>query len=324
MYDVITIGAATRDAFVKSDAFEIHATEHEQSEGCFPLGAKIEVEDLLLETGGGATNAAVTFARLGHKAATIASVGGDPSGHELTAALKSEGVHISLLQVMKKLRTAFSIILLAGSGERTILVYRGAAGKLSSSAIPWKSLKARWFYVSSVGGDLMLMKKILIHAEKHGIKVAWNPGSKEITQGLPALAPLIRMVDMFTLNKEEAELLAGTSPRDLKATIAKLQGLPRKVLVITDGLAGAYATAKGKTLHSGIIDVPRINVTGAGDSFGSGMVAGLLKKDDIAYALAVGTWNATGVVQQMGAKKGLIRKYPTPAMTKQVAITEWP
>jgi sugar/nucleoside kinase (ribokinase family) len=226
--------------------------------------------------------------------------------------------------VAKKLRTAFSIILLAGDGERTILVYRGAAEQLSAKAIPWKTLKAKWFYISSVGGDLSLMHKLIAHADKHKIKVAWNPGSKELKQGYAALAPLIEKVDIFNLNKEEAALLAGTKPSDIKATIAKLHKLPRKVLVVTDGKEGSYATVGGKTWHSGIIDVPRINVTGAGDSFGSGMVAGLLKKDDIPYAMAVGTWNATGVVQQMGAKKGLIRKYPTPAMTKQVPIAEWP
>lgn len=324
MHDVITIGAATRDAFVKSNAFEVHVKDHQEIEACFPLGAKVEVDDLLLETGGGATNAAVTFARLGHKVATIAAVGDDPSGHELAAVLKSEKVGTSLLQVAKKLRTAFSVILLAGSGERTILVYRGAAEKLSAAAIPWKSLKAKWFYISSIGGDLALMRKLIAHADRHGIKVAWNPGSKELKQGYAAIAPLIEKVDMFNLNKEEAALLAGTKPDDLKATIAKLHKLPRKVLVVTDGQAGAYATVGGKTWWSGIIDVPRINVTGAGDSFGSGMVAGLLKRpDDISFALAVGTWNATGVVQQTGAKKGLIRKYPTPAMVKQVPLKDW-
>jgi sugar/nucleoside kinase (ribokinase family) len=324
MYDVITIGTATRDAFVKSPAFETRTDEKNALEGCFPLGAKVEVDDLILETGGGATNAAATFGRLGYKVATVAAVGGDASGREIAAAMKAEGVSTSLLQVLKKLRTAFSVILLAGSGERTILVYRGAAEKISAAAIPWKSLKSRWFYVSSVGGNLDLIKKILDHAQKNGIKVAWNPGSKEIKQGLAALTPLIRNVDLFNLNKEEAALLTGNAPENLADIIAKLRLLPRKALIITDGIAGAYAASDGKTWHTGIIDVPRVNVTGAGDSFGSGIVAGLLKKDDLRFALAVGTWNATGVVQKMGAKIGLIKKYPSPAAIAKVAITAWP
>ena len=74
MYDVITIGSASRDAFVKSEAFEVHVNDHQVSEGCFPLGAKIEVQDLLLETGGGATNAAVTFTAYGFYVGTTGNV----------------------------------------------------------------------------------------------------------------------------------------------------------------------------------------------------------------------------------------------------------
>lgn len=325
MYDVITIGSATRDIFVKSAALDVHQEAHEDTplEGCFPLGAKIELDDLVIETGGGATNAAVTFGRLGRRVAVLAAVGDDSSGREIAAVMRSEGVRSSLLQIAPKIRTGSSVILLAGSGERTVLVYRGAAEKLDARSIPWKSLAARWFYVSSIGGDLALMRKILDHAEREGIKVAWNPGSKEIRHGLQELRPLIRKTDLFDLNKEEAAQLVGTDPKNLGRIIGELRALPRRALVVTDGLAGAYAAEGEAVWHCGIIDVPRINVTGAGDAFGSGIVAGLLKKDDIRYGLAVGTWNATGIVQQMGAKRGIIKAYPSPAAVKRVPVRPW-
>ncbi len=325
MLDVITIGSATRDIFVRSGAFDVHQDAHVDTsvEGCFPLGAKIELDDLVFETGGGATNAAVTFGRLGRSVAVLAAVGDDASGKEIAAVMRSEGVRSNLLQVHRKGRTGSSVILLAGSGERTVLVYRGAAEKLDAKAVPWKSLVARWFYVSSVGGDLALMKKILAHAARKGVKVAWNPGSKEIRHGLAALEPLIRQTDLFNLNKEEAASLVGTDPKDLAKIVAGLRALPRRALVITDGLAGAYAAEGKDAWHSGIIDVPRVNVTGAGDAFGSGIVAGLIKRDDIRYGLAVGTWNATGIVQQMGAKRGIIRSYPAAAAVKRVPIEPW-
>lgn len=325
MYDVITIGSATRDVFVKSTALEIHAKDHSVTslEACFPLGAKIEVDDLILETGGGATNAAVTFARLGHRTATVASIGNDSIGAEIARVLGGEGVDTSLLQTHAKARTGYSIILLSGSGERTVLVFRGAAEKMDGKAIPWRSLQAKWFYVSSIGGDIRLMRKILEHAAKRRIKVAWNPGSKEIRHGLRALSPLIRMVDVFNLNKEEAAQLVSTDPQNFAHILKSLRPLPRRALVVTDGLGGSYAAEGGDTWHSSVIDVPRVNVTGAGDAFGSGLVAGLMRKDDIRYALAVATWNATGIVQQMGAKRGIIRAYPSAAAVKKVIIKPW-
>ena len=325
MYDVITIGSATRDVFVKSTALEVHLKDHSATsiEGCFPLGAKIEVDDLIPETGGGATNAAVTFGRLGLRAATIASIGDDSAGREIMAVLEHEGVDPSLMQTSKTHKTGFSVILLAGSGERTVFVYRGAAEKLNAAAMPWRSLAARWLYISSIGGDLKLKGKILDHAARHKIKVCWNPGSKEIRQGLRTLTPLIRKVDLFNLNKEEAAQLVSTDPQNFAHIVKSLRGLPRRALIVTDGLAGAYAAEGSNAWHSSIIDVPRINVTGAGDAFGSGVVAGLLKKDDIRYGLAVGTWNATGVVQQMGAKRGIIHAYPSAKAIAQVAIKPW-
>lgn len=325
MYDVITIGSATRDVFVRSTALEIHAKDHSATsvEACFPLGAKIEVDDLIPETGGGATNAAVTFARLGHRTATVASIGKDAAGEEIARVLDAEGVDSALLQRHAKARTGFSVILLAGSGERTVLVYRGAAEKLDGKAIAWRSLQAKWFYISSIGGDIRLMRKILEHAAKRRIKVAWNPGSKEIRHGIRVLTPLIKMVDVFNLNKEEAAQLVSTDPQNFAHIVKSLRSLPRRALVVTDGLAGSYAAEGADTWHSGVLDVPRVNVTGAGDAFGSGLVAGLMRKDDIRYALAVATWNATGIVQQMGAKRGIIRAYPSAAAVKKIVIKPW-
>lgn len=324
-YDAITFGAATRDIFVKSDAFEVHpdAADPGHFEGCFPLGAKIDVREMAFETGGGATNAAVTFGRLGLKAACVTSVGADSVGKDIAAALTQEGVSAALFQVNPKERTGASVIILAGSGERTILVHRGASAALRAAKIPWSKLAAKWFYCSSFGGDLALMKRVLAQAKRVGAKVAWNPGNKELAHGLGALAPLIKKVDVFNLNREEAAALAGLPTGDVRGVIAKLRGLPRRALVVTDGQAGAYAADADGTWLSGIIDVPRRNVTGAGDAFGSGLVAGLMRKDDLKYALAVGTWNATGVVQQTGAKRGILRRYPTPAQIKQVPISGW-
>ena len=49
-----------------------------------------------------------------------------------------------------------------------------------------------------------------------------------------------------------------------------------------------------------------VDRTGAGDAFGSGFVAGLLLKDDIDYAIKIGSANATSKVENMGAKAGLL------------------
>ena len=325
MYDIITIGSATRDVFVKSTAFETHENLKEPSrlDGCFPLGEKIELENVIFETGGGSTNAAVTFSRLGYRTATITAVGNDVNGTEIFSVLKKEKIATSFIQKIPKEQTAFSIIIVAGSGERTVLVLRGASQSISPKKIPWSKIHAKWFYISSLGGNLDLMQTIINHAHRSNIRIAWNPGSKELKQGIDVLTPLIRGVDVFNLNKEEAGVLLKSPSNNLQTTIASLRPLPHHLLLVTDGQNGAYAASKDLTLHSGTIDVPRINATGAGDAFGSGVIAGLLRKDDIAYSLAVGTQNATGVVQQMGAKRGILHAFPSSKALQEVIITPW-
>jgi sugar/nucleoside kinase (ribokinase family) len=332
MYDIITFGAATRDIFVRSDAFEVHESGGPMGhfEGCFPLGAKIDIKEMAFETGGGGTNAAATFGRLGWKSAVVCAVGDDSVARDIAEAMKKDDVTSALFQRDPRERTGVSVIILAGSGERTILNYRGASSEIKANRIPWPKVRAKWFYCSSLGGNLGLLKKILVQAKRVGAKVAWNPGNKELAHGLEKLIPLIRQVDIFNLNKEEAAALTGHSSDNLTGIIAKIRAFPRRALIVTDGQKGTYAAEGDATWHSGIVDVPRRNTTGAGDAFGSGFVAGLLKsakggsasggKDDLRYALAVGTWNATGVVQHMGAKVGLLRRYPTAKQVGQVKI----
>ena len=67
MYDIVTFGSATRDSFLrlKRENYRI-LEEREAQEGkslCFPLGAKIFIENLQVASGGGATNTAATFPR---------------------------------------------------------------------------------------------------------------------------------------------------------------------------------------------------------------------------------------------------------------------
>jgi len=80
--DVITIGTATRDCFLQSPDFKVIRSSRfvtGQAE-CFALGSKIEVPFIIFTTGGGAANAAVTFARQGLKAGCLAKIGKDLAG----------------------------------------------------------------------------------------------------------------------------------------------------------------------------------------------------------------------------------------------------
>src|SRR3989338_1907591 len=114
MKDVLTIGAATRDVFLESPAFKIiSSSEFQTGLGeCVALGSKNEVSNLTFETGGGATNAAVTFARLGFKTQAAVSVGSESNGVEIIKVLKKEKIDTDNIQKQKEAITAYSTLLL--------------------------------------------------------------------------------------------------------------------------------------------------------------------------------------------------------------------
>jgi sugar/nucleoside kinase (ribokinase family) len=71
-YDVITFGSATVDIFIEPRQERIVELETEdgiENLVAYPSGGKILIERPHIEIGGGGTNAAATFARLGMRVA---------------------------------------------------------------------------------------------------------------------------------------------------------------------------------------------------------------------------------------------------------------
>jgi len=302
---IITFGAATQDVFLSGKS--LHARRDVRTRDYveqFPLGAKLAVDDIHFDTGGGATNAAVTFVRQGLSASYIGKLGHDSAGAEVVRVLRREGVEVDKIAYDARLGTAYSTILVASNGERTILNYRGASHELKAKDVPIRTLEADWFYITALGGNMDLIGKLLKHANNHGIQVAIDPGSGELAQAkkLRALLPLITVLKC---NAEELRQIFGGE--DLRSIVTKAADACPYV-VGTDGAAGSYAAAGGKLYQAGVYQkVKPVDRLGAGDAFGSGFVTALAKGLPVEDALTLASANATSVVTQFGAKSGILR-----------------
>jgi ribokinase len=323
MYDVITIGSATRDVYLKSPAFDLVKSEKFSSGigECLALGSKNEASEIFLDTGGGATNAAVTFGNLKLKVGVLSRVGHDEAANEIFKILKKSKVDTSLIQKDHRRFTSYSTLLLAGSGQRSVLVYRGASNFINWEDAPQNKMKTKWFYVTSLGGDIKLLKQIFDFARRKKIKIAWNPGKGELEMGFQKLKKFIKQTTVFNLNREEAAELTGVPFENLDGIIKKLSDVVKNVLVVTDGKAGAYAVLKRKKYFAASLGTKPMSTTGAGDAFGSGFVAGLILREDVDYALRLAILNSDGVIRKMGAKNGLLESRPRRKELKKVRIT---
>lgn len=318
MYDIITIGSATRDAFFKSKDFHIDkphsesgkeglSSEVSAKEGCFILGVKLEVPEVIFTSGGGGTNTAVGFARQGLKTCCVSRMGDDFTAKELEEELKKEGIK-PFFQIDKTHQTAFSLILVAPDGERTILEYRGANDYISEKEINWRKLKSRWLFLDSLSDNEKLLADAINWANKNKVKIAMNPGKGILRLGT-GLHKYLSSLSVFIVNQEEAGFVTGVDPNNEKAIFEKLDELVDGIAVMSKG-PGGVSVSDGKNIYTaGIPKSGIIDRTGAGDAFSSGFVSGYIQSGgDIPHAIQLGTANATSVVQYFGAKKGLLKK----------------
>lgn len=341
-YDVITIGTATRDVYFLGVKYDSHKKDPHAFTGeaiCFSLGSKIYVPRVFFTTGGGGTNTAVTFARQGFLSGCIIDVGDDIRGEEVVRELRKENVQTNLVFREKGENTAYSLILLTSSGERTILVYQGAGSKIEAGRIPWQRLKTKWLYLDSLHGNIPLIRGIIHYKYRNpSVRIAWNPSMEDLKINRNVLRRLLRHIDVFISNQEEAAFLTGKSYRHEREIFRAFDALIPGIAVMTKGPKG-IVVSDGKTMwRGGVYREKRIvDRTGAGDAFASGFVAGLMhrikdgfsssprrystiisrsyfdsnkrwKQEDIEYAIRLGSANATAKVEGVGAKFGLLRK----------------
>lgn len=313
LFDVITIGAATRDVFLRSQAIKIIRDDSfSTGEGeCFALGSKIDVDEIVFETGGGATNAAVSFSRQGLRTAFAGRIGAtDERGKVILKALQDEGVDVSVVTRDKKKSTAYSVLLLTNRGERTVLVYRGASADFRTKDFRWTKMKTKWFYVSSLAGKIPILKSIWQQAARINAKIAWDPGVGELALGREKLMPFLKQTAILHINQEEAARLMGLGYKQDEVSFDHIRKMVGGVTIVTGGTEGALGGTPTASWRSSTHPIQVVDTTGAGDAFTSGFTGMYIRTTgDIPQSLQFATANAESVIQKIGAKAGLLRSY---------------
>ncbi len=294
MYDVITFGSAIVDIFLQLEDLNLVSAVKEE---------KIEVDKRTICTGGGGTNSAVSFVRQGLNCAVVGRFGDDSFGEYIVKDLEKESISTDYV-VQKSEQTDISVILLGTSAGRKILISRGKT-RLEISNINWKKLDSKWFYITSLEGNLDLAEKLIGFAVDKNIKVSWNPGKREL-ENKKKIKSLAEKVEVFNLNRQEMQNLVDLNLEDTSFW-QEVNKLGANLTLVTDGKEGAYLHDRKKEYFLPAPKTEVIDATGAGDAFGSGFVAGLIKGMDKKSAFGLAMKNGSSAVQYVGAKKGLLK-----------------
>jgi sugar/nucleoside kinase (ribokinase family) len=310
--DILSIGDVVTDAFIK--LFDDQAKVYEDKQGkwlAMPFATKIPFDHVeIIKAVGNASNAAVAFARLGLKTGFVANVGGDSEGRDMINALHHEGVDTRFVHINPGKKSNYHYVLTYGA-ERTILI------KHEEYDYQWPHLRTteipRWVYFSSIS-ELAIKDyhdEIADWLEANpGVRMAFQPGTFQMKAGTERLKRIYQRTEVLILNREEAAFVSGGSVKDIHDLFRRLHALGPKIVVITDGPAGAYAS-DGPT--QAIMPLypdpaPPLERTGAGDAFASTLVAALAKGLSLEDALRWAPINSMNVVQHVGAQAGLLHE----------------
>lgn len=302
MARIVTIGAALQDVYlIDHDDFGTNKRGYFNQ---IELGTKIDIDRVHFSTGGGATNAATTFARSGHETIFMGCIANDPAGEAVIAALDREGIDSSYISYIKNIHTGYSVVLLTPSGERTILTCRGASAKFDFlDPNDLENIYPDWLYVSTLRGNMTMLDQLFTRAKSLNAKIMFNPGNLEL-QHQKQLLGLLPDVDVLLVNKQEAkQIVQGTSLPELAHRLHTYC----PYVIVTDGNQGAFAVAPDVAYRIGLYeDVGIVDATGAGDAFGSGFLAAFAAGKSFKDSLIFASANSTSVVQFIGGKSGII------------------
>jgi len=319
LYDIISVGCATVDVFIETASKKIRIMKktHEH-DVCYPIGSKILIDKLIHATGGGGTNTGVAFSRLGLATGWIGKLGSDLHSRHLKQELKKED--LDLISKSGKGELGYSVILIGLEKDRTILTYKGINNCLTMKDIKLKECIADWFYLTSMlGSSYKTQEKLARAAKKRGSRIVFNPSSYLAKQGIKKLNGIIKHCHVLILNYEEANLILGKKREKMDTLLKKLQ---KKVtiIVITQGKKGAqvYNGIFKYRMYTGAQKI--VETTGAGDAFGAGFIAGLVRGKGIEESLRWGYGEATAVIAHIGAKDKLLKMRELQKMVKKQKI----
>ncbi|HBS48273.1 TPA: carbohydrate kinase [Candidatus Dependentiae bacterium] len=210
---ILTIGGATQDIFLRcqegADILRLTKKHFEEDYMIFKAGEKIEITDLIYTTGGGATNSAVSFKRLGFDTSCFCKIGDDFAGKEIVKDLKSEKINIANIKITKTNPTGSSFIINSLQGDRTIFAYRGANGFIEKKDFPLSSIKENdLIYITSLSHKSSKhFEEIVKFAKKENKFIAINPGISQLAEGVLTLRDSLKYIDILILNSSEAKTL---------------------------------------------------------------------------------------------------------------------
>ena len=287
-----------------------------------------DVTAFLPAVGGAPANVCGAFTKLGGKSEMITQLGMDGFGDKILDAFKEAGIGSSYVKRTDTANTSLAFVALKEDGNREFSFYRNPGADMLFRA---EDVQKEWFedayalhFCSVSLGDFPMKEahcKAIQYALEQDVIVSFDPNLrpalwKNSAEMIETVKEFIPLADIVKISDEELENITGE--KEIEKALEKLFMDRVKLVIYTEGAAGARAFTKKTSAVAPCEKVKAVDTTGAGDGF-IGAFLWCLHKDGVtAEALAdIETQKLEEYLKFANAfcgisvqKKGAIPSYP--------------
>jgi ribokinase len=268
-------------------------------------GETLLAEGTLSAVGGKGANQALAASAHNVEVGLVGRVGDDAGGLAAVQHLEARGIGARNLLPAPATATGSAVILVADSGENSIVVNPGANFVLTPLDVRAALADSK---PSVVLAQLEIPTPSVLEAAKSssGLFIL-NPAPSGSAKDL---AEVLSVTDLLVPNRSELASLCGSAePRTLEELTFAVRSLPfGGTVVVTLGSEGVIFFAESplsKPVHVPPIEVSPIDTSGAGDAFCGTLAAALASGCNIAEAVKHANRFASWSVTQKGAQISL-------------------
>lgn len=168
---------------------------------------------------------------------------------------------------------------------------------------PADYLRARGFHLQwgSAAEQARLIEQI--HAVNPGARFICEPSVADTEAALDVNLPVLRQVDLFSPDRGEAQALVGTD--DIPAIFDGLLSAGARNVALRMGAAGSLVGSAGGEFYRvpAVPPAALVDVTGAGNAYCGGFIAGLGRGEELASAAARAAASASFAIEQIGVPR---------------------
>ncbi len=267
-------------------------------------------------SGGSVANTIAGFANLGGSAAYIGRVTDDQLGEIFVHDMRSLGVDVRLKPAPDGLPTARCHVLIDRDGQRTMQTYLGACTELGVSDITERTVNNAGVillegYIWDIAEGPALAAEAMRIAKATGSKVALSlSDSFCVERHREAFHDAVREgVDIIVADEDEVIKLL--QAEDFEDTVARLEDYDNLFVMTRSEKGSVITNGKRKVLQPATPVETIVDTTGAGDAYAAGFLYGYTQNKSLEECARLGTFCATQVIQQIGARiePGLLDSY---------------